>query len=69
MQMDGHGGSEPRYKGMVHCFKQTLAAEGFVGLYKGMGMSLAKVAPAAGISWFIFEETKIFLHCPDVRTV
>ena len=36
-------------------------------MYKGFGMSLAKIAPAAGISWFVFEETKLYLHCPDVR--
>ena len=65
--MDGFGGSPRLYKGMLHCFSQVLATEGFFGLYKGFGMSLAKIAPAAGISWFVFEETKLYLHCPDVR--
>jgi hypothetical protein len=36
------------------------------GGVQGFGMNLAKVAPAASISWFVFEESKLYLHCPDV---
>ena len=28
---------------------------------QGILPNLAKVAPAAGISWFVFEETKLFM--------
>ena len=65
--MDGFGGAPRQYRSMFHCFSQVLATEGFLGLYKGFGMALAKIAPASAISWFIFEETKLYLHCPDVR--
>lgn len=68
MQIDGQAGQARQYKGMIDCFARTYKSEGLWGLYKGWTMSLAKVAPAAGISWFVFEETKIYLHCPDVRT-
>ena len=51
---------------MVDCLQQVIRTEGWKGLYKGFGMSLAKVAPAAGISWFIFEESKAWLNCGDV---
>ena len=35
--------------------------QGIAGLYKGILPNLAKVAPAAGISWVVFEEVKLFL--------
>lgn len=35
--------------------------EGITGLYKGLLPNLFKLAPAAGISWYIFEETKLLL--------
>ena len=31
------------------------------GLYKGSLTNLLKVAPAAGISWLVFEESKQFM--------
>ena len=37
------------------------ALQGVAGLYKGILPNLAKVAPAAGISWVVFEEVKLFL--------
>jgi len=37
-------GQQPRYSGAVDAVKQTLAAEGPKGLYKGMGAPLATVA-------------------------
>lgn len=59
MQMDALS-PEP-YKNMIHCFQSVVRKEGWRGLYKGFGMSLAKIAPAAGISWFIYEESKALL--------
>ncbi len=32
-----------------------------VGAMQGILPNLAKVAPAAGISWFVFEETKCMM--------
>ena len=39
----------------------TFCLQGIAGLYKGIIPNLAKVAPAAGISWVVFEEVKLFL--------
>ncbi len=61
MQAQGIGGSAVKYHGMVDVLRKTYRNEGFKGLYKGSLTNLAKLAPAAGISWFVFEETKLFL--------
>ena len=50
-----------KYRGMMDVFRKTLAHEGVRGLYKGMLPNLLKLAPAAGIGWFVFEETKLAL--------
>lgn len=42
------------------CWTPT-SLQGIAGLYKGIIPNLAKVAPAAGISWVVFEEVKLFL--------
>ncbi|KAK9795916.1 hypothetical protein WJX73_001899 [Symbiochloris irregularis] len=67
LAIDGQGGQPRMYTGMLDCLRRTWAKEGLMGFYKGWSMSLAKVAPAAGISWLIFEEGKVVLHCPDVH--
>lgn len=40
---------------------KTVRHEGWKGLYKGLLPNLIKLAPAAGISWYLFEETKLAL--------
>ena len=58
---------QPRvYSGLLDCLAKVLRQEGFPGLYKGFSMSLLKIAPAAGISWWLFEEVKLFLHVGDI---
>ena len=47
-----------KYGGMGEVVSKALAREGVRGLYKGLAPNLAKMAPAAGISWFVFEEVK-----------
>ncbi|RMZ52040.1 hypothetical protein APUTEX25_001234 [Auxenochlorella protothecoides] len=61
LQAQGVGGQAVRYTGMMDVLRRTFANEGFRGLYKGAGTNLCKLAPAAGISWFVFEETKLAL--------
>lgn len=56
-----------KYKGMVDVFRKTIAREGVRGLYKGLLPNLLKMAPAAGIGWYVFEETKVALGV-DPRT-
>ncbi|GLI64006.1 hypothetical protein VaNZ11_007160 [Volvox africanus] len=50
-----------KYQGMMDVFRKTLQHEGVRGLYKGLVPNLLKLAPAAGIGWFVFEETKLAL--------
>ncbi|KAG2501192.1 hypothetical protein HYH03_001006 [Edaphochlamys debaryana] len=52
---------QPKYRGMVDVFRKTIEYEGVRGLYKGLLPNLLKMAPAAGIGWYIFEETKFAL--------
>ncbi len=61
LQAQGIGGKPLKYHGMVDVLWKTYKKEGFRGLYKGSMTNLAKLAPAAGISWFVFEETKVLL--------
>ena len=49
LQMDALS-PEP-YKNMTDCFQSVVRKEGWRGLYKGFGMSLLKIVPAAGICW------------------
>jgi len=42
-------GSTPLYAGTLDCFKQTIARDGFKGLYKGMAAPLAGVSPLFAI--------------------
>ena len=61
LQAQGIGGTPLKYNGMTDVLRKTYQKEGFRGLYKGSMTNLAKLAPAAGISWFVFEETKVLL--------
>jgi solute carrier family 25 phosphate transporter 23/24/25/41 len=61
LQAQGIGGKVLKYKSMTDVLRKTYNKEGFRGLYKGSLTNLAKLAPAAGISWFVFEETKVLL--------
>lgn len=46
------------YTGFIDCFKQTVAREGYQGLYKGLVPTLAKVIPAVSISYLCYENLK-----------
>ncbi|KAK9789970.1 hypothetical protein WJX73_009825 [Symbiochloris irregularis] len=67
LQAQGYCGRPMKYTGMMDVMQKAWAREGLKGLYKGILPNLAKVAPAAGISWFVFEECKLFLGI-DPRT-
>lgn len=51
-----------KYNGMFDVIRKTLELEGIRGMYKGLTPNLMKIAPAAGISWFVFEESKRILQ-------
>lgn len=40
---------------------KTFRREGFLGLYRGIIPNAMKVAPAAGISWWVYERSKEIL--------
>ena len=61
LQAQGAAGAPLKYAGMGDVLRRAVEREGVRGLYKGIGPNLAKVAPAAGISWFVFEEVKAAL--------
>ena len=46
------------FTGPIDCFRQTYQSHGFKGLYSGYIPSLMKVAPAAAISYTVYEHTK-----------
>lgn len=58
LQAQGVGGRPVKYSGMLDVFAKTYQKEGLVGFYKGIIPNLIKLAPAAGISWYVFEGTK-----------
>jgi solute carrier family 25 phosphate transporter 23/24/25/41 len=61
------GGKSMKYKGMTDVLTKTLQSDGFKGLYRGILPNMIKLAPAAGISWFTFEEVKRVLGV-DMRS-
>lgn len=62
LQAQGMGGVPLKYNGMFDVIKKTVELEGIQGMYKGLTPNLMKIAPAAGISWFVFEESKRILQ-------
>ncbi|KAH8859675.1 Mitochondrial carnitine/acylcarnitine carrier protein [Schistosoma japonicum] len=54
-------GTTPLYYGTIDCFKKTVAADGILGLYKGMGAPIAGVAPVFAICFFGYNLGKEIL--------
>ncbi|KAJ3115775.1 carnitine transporter [Phlyctochytrium bullatum] len=44
-----------QYKGLADCFRQTVAKEGFFGLYKGMTSPLIGVTPMFALSFWSYD--------------
>ncbi|CAH8839742.1 unnamed protein product [Trichobilharzia szidati] len=58
-------GSTPLYYGTVDCIKKTVAADGILGLYKGMAVPVAGVAPVFATCFFGYNlGKKIFAEDP-----
>ncbi|KAI9102441.1 mitochondrial carrier domain-containing protein [Phlyctochytrium arcticum] len=53
-----------QYKGLGDCFKQTIAKDGFFGLYRGMASPLVGVTPMFALSFWSYD-----LGCQMVRSV
>mmetsp|Transcript_33294 Transcript_33294/g.59607 ORF Transcript_33294/g.59607 Transcript_33294/m.59607 type:complete len:295 (-) Transcript_33294:208-1092(-) len=58
LQAQGMNGRTVRYKGLVDALKKTVRREGWAALYKGCLPNTFRTAPAAGISWAVYEEVK-----------
>ncbi len=50
-----------KYTGMMDVIVKTVQHEGVGGLYRGLAANMLKLAPAAGLGWFVYEESKYVL--------
>ena len=53
MQLGGAGNRSP-----ADVVRSTLRAEGWRGLYRGVGVNAAKVLPSTAISYAVYESAK-----------
>ncbi|KAL8632144.1 hypothetical protein Q9189_002168 [Teloschistes chrysophthalmus] len=56
------GGSIPVYKGVWATGRSILGHEGWRGLYRGLGISLVKSAPASAVTMWTYEHALKMLH-------
>ncbi|KAL8995792.1 MAG: hypothetical protein Q9169_004550 [Polycauliona sp. 2 TL-2023] len=56
------GGSIPVYKGVLATGWAIVAKEGWRGLYRGLGISLVKSAPASAVTMWTYEHALKALH-------
>lgn len=52
--------TDVKFNGLIDCFVQTVKQKGVLALWSGTIANLAKVAPYAGIMFYIFEYCKRF---------
>jgi solute carrier family 25 carnitine/acylcarnitine transporter 20/29 len=48
----------PRYRGIIDCMRQTIQQEGFVGLYRGMGVTVLREVPSYGVYFLVYRYVK-----------
>lgn len=53
---------EVPYKGIVDCARRTFQQEGVLGFYKGLAPNLIRIAPSAGITFFMYENISSLLR-------
>lgn len=46
------------YNGMIDAFRKIWKYEGIFGFYRGILPNVLKVAPAMGVSFFVYEKMK-----------
>jgi hypothetical protein len=54
-------GTHDHYKGMTDAFVKIWKREGFKGFWRGLAPNYIKVVPAISVSFWVYEEMKIFL--------
>lgn len=57
MQTDGLREGERKYSNAVQCAKVTLAKEGVMGFWKGIGPTLLRAMPVSAGTFFVVETT------------
>jgi len=55
LQMEGADGRRTRYSGVLDAIKKTVRREGWAGLFKGCLPNTLRIAPAAGVSWMVYD--------------
>lgn len=61
MQTDGMQGRARVYGSMMDCVRQTVAKEGYRGLFSGLGVNCLRAVPGAGIQFLAYEWFKYVL--------
>ncbi|KAL8757088.1 MAG: hypothetical protein Q9199_002489 [Rusavskia elegans] len=61
------GGSIPVYKGVLATGRVIVAKEGWRGLYRGLGISLVKSAPASAVTMWTYEHVLKILRMAKVE--
>ena len=61
MQTDGMCGRSQVYNGMIDCYKQIVAKEGHVALFRGWGTNCIRAIPGAGIQFLAYDTFKSLL--------
>lgn len=61
------GGSIPVYKGVWATGRSIVSNEGWRGLYRGLGISLVKSAPASAITMWTYEHALKLLRSAEVE--
>lgn len=61
------GGSIPVYKGVLATGRVIVAREGWRGLYRGLGISLIKSAPASAVTMWTYEHALKMLRVDKVE--
>jgi solute carrier family 25 carnitine/acylcarnitine transporter 20/29 len=60
LQVDSY--SSPRYRGILDCGRQVVAAEGMKGLFRGFVPALARSFPANAVCFAVYEATKSLVN-------
>ncbi|KAL8730601.1 MAG: hypothetical protein Q9166_003914 [cf. Caloplaca sp. 2 TL-2023] len=61
------GGSIPMYEGVWATGRSIASREGWRGLYRGLGVSLVKSAPASAVTMWTYEHALKVLHMTEAE--
>ncbi|KAL2919119.1 Mitochondrial carrier protein ymc2 [Polyrhizophydium stewartii] len=61
LQTDTFDKATQKYSGAIDCFRKTMAAEGFAGLYRGFWACMLRAGPANAATFAAYEMTMNFI--------